>query len=213
MIRYARSALVAVNLVFAAVLVWYWLDGSGRPRSLHWQPPSPIQPEWPVAAAAPTSGQDTSAFLITLERPLFSPSRRPPPPPKPVEAEASTQVDPLASMQVVGIYGDGERGGIIAMIDGKMQRKSVGQRLGPWELRSIAGREITLAQGAQTRTLRITRTAVMGEAPVASSPSAAPSEASAISQRPEANVEDARRDRVRRLNALRAKGGLPPLQD
>lgn len=213
MIRYARSALVAVNLALIAILAWYWLDASGHLRSMRWLPPSPMQPEWPAfaSASAPTLGQDTSAFLVTLERPLFSPTRKPPPP-KPVVAEVQPEVDPLAGMQVVGIYGSGDRGGIIAVIDGKMQRKTVGQRLGPWELRSIAGREITLVQGAETRTVRISRVAAVSEVP-AGQPSAAPRGAPVVLQGPDVSVEDARRDRIRRLNELRAKGGMPPLEN
>lgn len=112
MIRYARAVLILVNVALAAVLAWYWLDADGHVRNAHWSPPSPINPEWPPNAAAKTTVPDTSTFLVTLERPLFSPSRRPPPPPKPVTSDAMPEVDPLAGMQIVGIYGSGERGGI-----------------------------------------------------------------------------------------------------
>jgi hypothetical protein len=213
MIRYARAVLILVNVALAAVLAWYWLDADGHVRNAHWSPPSPINPEWPPNAAAKTTVPDTSTFLVTLERPLFSPSRRPPPPPKPVTSDAMPEVDPLAGMQIVGIYGSGERGGIIASIDGKMQRKSVGQRVGPWELRSIVGREVTLVQGEQTRTIRISRVIVATDAPTSPASTAPPRGGPAVSFVPDASVEDARRDRIRRLNELRAKGGLPPLEN
>ena len=95
-----------------------------------------------------------SRFVVTLERPLFSPSRRPVPkaPPQPV--------DTLADVAIVGIWGDGAQGGVIARIGQQQKRVRVGEPLADWTLKEVQTQGATLTRGKETRSLPIRRAAV-----------------------------------------------------
>ena len=83
--QHTIRVLIALSLVLLLALAWLWFDTDGKPRNVHWQPPSPHKPDF--AGMIPPLPQqdpaDLNRFVATLERPLFSPSRRPPPPPPP----------------------------------------------------------------------------------------------------------------------------------
>ena len=86
--RYALHWLVALNLLLAAGLAWMWIGSDGRLRNVHWQVPSPQTTDY-AAMVPPLPGitpADTRQFIAMLERPLFSPIRRPPPPPPPARS-------------------------------------------------------------------------------------------------------------------------------
>ena len=94
---------------------------------------------------------DTSQFLGMLERPLFSPTRRPPPPPPPpapVEAP-----EPLPNMHLYGIYGGGSGGGAIVRVDGKNQRVHLNEAINGWMLKSIGERSVTFVRGGRSHSI------------------------------------------------------------
>ena len=220
--------LVAIGAVLALVLAWLWLGTDGKPRNVHWQTPEPHLPDFAsmVPALPPQESVDLGRFVATLERPLFSPSRRPPPPPPPpVVAAPPPPPDPLAKLQLSGVFsGEGGTGGIIARIDGKSQRVLVNGKIGSWVVKSVANRSVTLTSGGQTRVLEL----VHAKPPVAvaapGGPSAAPPAAAATrtsgaaasaSRTPSGprtiSREEIAENRKVRQNAARAKAGLPPL--
>ena len=228
--------LVAIGAVLALVLAWMWFGADGKPRNVHWQPPQPLQPDFagmvpPLPAQEST---DLNRFVATLERPLFSPTRRPPPPPPPpVVAPPPPPPDPLAKIQLFGIFSqEGGGGGIIARVDGKLQRVRVQEKIGNWVVKSVANRSVTLVSGGRTRVLEL----VHAKAPAAGAPgsaaaapagapprairgaaaarsAAAPAESAATAQpaAPRRSREEILAARKIERNAARAKAGLPPL--
>ena len=79
--QYTIRIVGAVLLLLGAALAWLWFDANGALRNVRWQEPEPHQPDFSSMVAQLPSQEptDLSRFVATLERPLFSPSRRPPP--------------------------------------------------------------------------------------------------------------------------------------
>lgn len=236
MSRNALSLLLLLNLALAGVLAWLWITPDGRLRDVRWQPPQPVPPTLGSPEPLPDFDVDVNRFVATLERPLFVPSRRPPPTPQNLAATPpAPPPDPMPDIRVLGLYGNADSGGMIANVDGKVRRVRVGDAVaGQWTLKSLRGNEIVVARGDEERIVELLRS--VGTAPevaaAASSPSAAASstasqaatataseapDPSAASAAP-ANVArerelERRRDQVRRVNAARARRGLPLLPE
>jgi general secretion pathway protein N len=127
-------------------------------------PASPVVRERPQPRGNPLWGVPLSALSATRERPLFSPSRRPPPPavvaaprvpyvaptPKPEEPD-----HPL--LTVVGTVVNGTEGiGIfLDQATNSVIRLRTGQDHAGWILRSIQGREATFENDRRTATLAL----------------------------------------------------------
>lgn len=130
----ARTILFVCLLVVAAIAAlmlvgeWRWAPPPARAvdASLY---------DVPALAHDPA---DLAMLAETVERPLFMPTRRPPSA-APVEV-AAEQPDPLADVRVLGLFGSGQAGGAILLIDGKPQRVQFGEKTGPWALRNIQGK-------------------------------------------------------------------------
>ncbi len=234
---------LALNAALAALLAWLWLGPDGAPRHLRWEPPAPMAPELGEAAAPlpQVEAVDTALFIATLDRPLFSPSRRPAPVAPPAGAAPKEEApDPLAGIQLYGLYATEEGGGILARVQGKVRRIAVNESLGGWTLKSIQEREAVLVRDGEERRLplAISRPAATGRAgapaaagaggpgngPAApgaseasaaapSAPAAPAAGASAVGAAEERRqqLEEARRELQRRRNELRAKAGAKPI--
>lgn len=130
----------------------------------------------PVARPAPVAGRPAphgnplwsvplTALTATLERPIFSPTRRPPPravaavpvvelrappPPKPVE--------PPPLVLVGAVIGEGDAIAILVnRSDQKVLRMRPGETLGGWSLTSVQPREVTFKQGNRSEVLALQR--------------------------------------------------------
>ena len=105
--QYTIRIVGAVLLLLGAALAWLWFDANGALRNVRWQEPEPHQPDFSSMVAQLPSQEptDLSRFVATLERPLFSPSRRPPPPPPPpTVAPPPPPPDPLANIHLFGVF-------------------------------------------------------------------------------------------------------------
>ena len=218
--RYVVPALVILNFALLAALGALWFDAGGQLRNATWQRPAAIKPDF-AAMLAPLAfpgGDNTGQFVATLDRPLFSPNRRPPA----VAATASAPPDPLANIQLVGVYSGPEGGGIIARIDGKMRRAAVKDKIGEWTISRIADRDVTFVRGGETRVVSLVR----GKASGSSAAPAAPvsqimpgqpkpgrmSEEERIRTMSAAQrIEEDERERLRYINEMNAQNGLPPI--
>lgn len=216
--------LLAGNIALALGLAVLWLTPSGQIRGTSWTAPAAVVPE--IASSfgidAPRAA-DVSRFLAVLERPLFSPSRRPPPPPAPAKAEAAPEPDPLANIQLQGVYSTGDGGGgIFARVDGKDRRIAVGTALGGWTVKGIDGLNVTFGRGDEARVVRLVPAKLATVAPVPTLGRAAPAAAGQAATgrgqgtedpvlRQKQEQEDSLRARLERMNAARAANGLPPL--
>ena len=75
------AALIGLNVLLAGLIAALWITPQGRLRGTHWQPPAAVRPA--LGTAPPVlAGQDDidiARYMAILDRPLFSPVRRPPP--------------------------------------------------------------------------------------------------------------------------------------
>lgn len=217
MSRLTVFALTAIALALGALLGWQWMTPDGRVKGVTWSPPAPVKPALEAPPPLPDTGVEASRFVATLERPLFVPSRRPPPPPS--VAAAPPPVDTPPDVRVLGIYGrSGESagpGGMIARVDGQVKRLRVGDSVGRWTLKEVRAGEVVLAAGESVQTFPLRRAAADEPALPLSADNAAPGaagrppSAQAMLQK---EIEQARQN-VRRINALRARSGMPPVPE
>ncbi|MCU0814468.1 MAG: hypothetical protein MUC32_09195 [Burkholderiaceae bacterium] len=215
--HYALPLLAALNLALAGLLAWLWLTPDGELRDVRWQPPQPVPPVLADAKPLPAFDIDVVRYLATLERPLFLATRRPPP--KPDEVAAAPPPDPMPNIRLLGVYGNDDVGGVIANVDGKVRRVRVGDSLsGRWVLKSRDGLRAVVARGDEQRTIELVRSAAPPPETVAATDTdtaAGGEPAAAAPARTAARERDLerRRDQVRRMNAARARRGMPPLPE
>lgn len=157
--RAALPLLVILNVALLGFLAWAWFTPDGQPRNMHWQPPEPVKVDLKsLLPALPGPGQaDTSQFLGMLERPLFSPTRRPPPPPPPPKVEVPEPVNRFAQAKLTGVFEGAGMGGIIINYDGKDRRVPLNGTLDGWKLQSVTGAQATFSQRGQTRVVQLQR--------------------------------------------------------
>lgn len=207
--RPVTLVLLAVNLALAAALALLWFKPGEGLRNARWQPPAPVRPD--LSFALPAGGDmNLSAFVATLDRPLFSPSRQPPP--KAV-AGAAAPADPLAGIRLQAVYMGPGGGGIIAQVDGRSRRIRLNEKLGDWTLKAIQDRTVTFARGGEERKMELvaSRGAPAPGAPAgAAAGEAAPSRPTAHDMRQK--MLEAQRARLAARNAIRARAGLPPVE-
>lgn len=218
------TAVAAVNLVLAGALVWLWSDESRR----HWVEPEALPPALEeVAVVAAAEPAEVSRYRETLERPLFVATRRPGPKKEP-GGEGQDAAEALRDVRLLGTYGAGDKGGIIVVRAGKVERIPVGASIGQWKVGGGEGRGATLVRAdGQRRTLEMTlnsapAAAAAGQGDPGKAGSAEPSrggaEARPAGARPAGGGsgtpnEEIRRQRLERLNVRRAQAGLPPLPE
>jgi len=91
-----------------------------------------------------------------ISRPLFWSSRRP------LEevatlAEPEAKAGELKGVKLVGLFGSGERAGIIALVKGQKRRILLGDAIEGWTLKSVTPFELVVANGERTETLVLER--------------------------------------------------------
>lgn len=158
--KYSLHVLLFINVALTLVLASLWIDPSGRLRNIHWEIPAPQTVDYasmvPVLPrSVPT---DTGQFIAMLDRPVFSPTRRPPPPTPPPEEKAPA--DNLSAAQLSGLFQGGDDGGAIIQIAGKHKRVRLREVVEGWTLSAIQDRSVTFTLGGQSRVLQLPRAAV-----------------------------------------------------
>lgn len=215
--RHALPLLAVLDLALAGALAWLWFTPDGKLRDVRWQPPQPVPPAIADAKPLPAPDVDVARYVATVERPLFVPSRRPPPKPQDVAA-APPPPDPLPNIRLLGLYGNADAGGMIASVDGKVRRVRVGDTVaGRWTLQKLGTNEAVVARDGEERTVALVRNSGPAAETVAAAdtagaaPAAAPAR-QATAANSEADLER-RREQVRRMNAARARRGIPLLPE
>lgn len=213
--RYALHALVVLNVLLAGFLVWLWVGQDGQLRNVKWTPPSAIKPDFsaPPHASSKSPRPDMSLVVATLDRPLFSPNRRPPPPVVAGAVAAEPPPDPLGNVLIQGVYSGAGTGGIIANVDGVSKRVSINEKIGDWTLKSIEERDVKFVRNDESRVVQLLRARPTPPAQTAGArPTGVVRPSGATPGRVTAQtMEDANRERLRRRNEARAKVGLPPV--
>lgn len=164
--KHSLPILVALNFVLALVLGSLWLTTSGQLRKTRWEPP--VAQTTDYAALVPVlpglAPADTRSFIGMLDRPLFSPTRRPPPPPPPPKEQQA--VDALSGAQLTGLFQGGGDGGVIIRLGDKHRRARLNESVDGWTLTSIQDRSATFTRAGQSRELQLPR-ALLANGPVA----------------------------------------------
>ena len=184
MIRYAAvlglaAGLVAIGdasgqaLLATAPVVADPADSGRAPGAIDLRPnpPAPAAPtaNTPIAKERPLSGNPLWAVPLKLlsatrDRPIFSPSRRPPPPPVLPAAYAApapaapkpTESGPPQLSLVGTVVGDSESIGIfLDQATKAVVRLRTGQDHSGWILRSVRGREATFDKDQRTATFML----------------------------------------------------------
>ena len=145
-------------------------------------PPPPASAAERTLSANPLWAMPLAQFPATRERPIFSPSRRPPAPavapviapkviavPKPKEPERP-------QLSLVGtVAGDEEGFGIfLDQANKAVIRLKVGEEFQGWKLRSVQGRETALEKDQRTVTLVLPQPGLAQPSGEAEAPAAAP---------------------------------------
>ena len=108
--------------------------------------------------ANPLHEQSLDRLSVTRDRPLFSPSRRPPaPPPPPVERVAEpAPPPPPPDVTLFGVVVDGEGArAIIRSGAAKMARVQIGDDIGGWKVSQIDGRRLVLSLDGRLATFTL----------------------------------------------------------
>jgi hypothetical protein len=186
--KLARAGVIALCLTapaFAATLPGIDAatgpDNPGLDVTRNAMPPPDVTakpPETPPLSAKPLWAIPLSALSATRNRPLFTPSRRPPAPivanaPAPVAARPPPTPAPAAperpNLVLVGTVA-GENDSLAVFIDNATRnavRLRAGEGHSGWVLQSVDRRTATLQKGSQTETLELPKpgVAAQGAAP------------------------------------------------
>lgn len=206
MTRVALAVLTCLCLALAGALAWLWVTPQGRLKGVQWSPPGPVRPALDAGRPLGGTGVELGQYVAVLDRPLFVPSRRPPPPP---QAAPAPVVDPWADLRVLAVYGNGERGGMLAWVDGRIRRAKLGDSFSGWTLKAISPKGAEFAQGSEVRFVELKRS--LGHESALALAAKGPASVSPEAQRQRS--ADEARQRVRNMNAVRAKYGFPPLPE
>jgi hypothetical protein len=163
--KHALPVLAGLNLVLALVLVWLWIGAQGHLRNVQWRAPAAqttdyaaMMPALPGLAPA-----DTSRFVAMLERPVFSPTRRPPEA-KPASKEGDQPADGMGTARLLGLFQGAGDGGAIVLLGGKPRRVRLNDSVDGWKLVAVQQRAVTFERNGQAHSLQLPR-ATLASAP------------------------------------------------
>lgn len=163
--KHSLPLLLALNIVLLMALGSLWFTASGQLRNTRWTPPAGHATDYTalVPALPGLAPADTRTFIGMLDRPLFSPTRRPPPPPPPPKEQQA--VDALSNAQLTGLFQGAGDGGVIIRLGDKHRRARLNESVDGWMLASIQERSATFTRAGQSRVLQLPR-ALLTNGPV-----------------------------------------------
>jgi len=109
-----------------------------------------------AAAVSPLAARPLERFSVTRDRPLFSPTRRPPAPPPAAAAAAPAPAPPLPPPDVLllGVVVDGEDAHAVVRTgtDAKIRRLRIGDEISGWKVGQIEAHKLVLLLNGRTAT-------------------------------------------------------------
>ena len=109
----------------------------------------PVQDLNGVTLSNPLAAQSMERLSATVDRPLFSPSRRrPPAPPVGQDPEPSrAPPPPPPSLVLSGVVMDGQGAYVVVLVgaERRMLRAQIGDEIGGWTVSQIEGRKLVLS--------------------------------------------------------------------
>lgn len=172
-----RVELACLVLLLILLLQLAWVAA----RALLPPTPAPVEPaasSLTVADQLARRAVSPQASAELRERPLFWDGRRAiaavesKPKPAPI-----TRAPRLKDVRLLGVFGAGDSGGIIALVQNKQQRVQVGEELSGWTLQTVTADGATLVNDGDTEILDLQRSSgriIVAEPAAAPAATAAP---------------------------------------
>jgi hypothetical protein len=134
------------RLTANAVLLLYWTTAA-----LGGEAPAGVKLSNPLAA------QSLEQLSAIVNRPLFSPNRRPPLPPVAQTRESAPPPSPLPDLVLSGIVMDGESARAVVRVgaEKKSLRAQIGDDIGGWKVSQIEGRKLVLSLDGHSATFTL----------------------------------------------------------
>jgi hypothetical protein len=110
--------------------------------------PAPAQDLNGVTLSNPLAAQSLERLSATVDRPLFSPSRRrAPTPPVGRDPEPRVPPPPPPSLVLSGVVMDGESARVVVLVgaEKRILRAQIGDEIGGWTVSQIEGRKLVLS--------------------------------------------------------------------
>jgi hypothetical protein len=110
--------------------------------------PAPAQDLNGVTLSNPLAAQSIERLSATVDRPLFSPSRRrAPTPPVGRDTEPRVPPSPPPSLVLSGVVMDGETARVVVLVgaEKRIVRAQIGDEIGGWTISQIEGRKLVLS--------------------------------------------------------------------
>lgn len=180
--------LAAVGLL-TAVLAALWLAPGPQARWRQWQAPAPQAPQLGDVQAAQLRPNPaaTANYPGVVQRPLFSPDRRP----VAAASAAAPAAPPVAIEQVrlQGLVAGPSLTGVMLEEQGKTRFVRVGETVADWKLERVQARAALFSRAGQQRRIELAAGSDASAAPVARPGGAAgPSAGASIPRRPSNGV-------------------------
>jgi type II secretory pathway component PulC len=130
------------RLTANAVFLLYWTTAA-----LGADAPAPAQDSSNVTLSNPLAAQFLERLSATVDRPLFSPTRRPPPGPVAQAPEPPVPPRPPPNLVLSGIVMDGERALAVVRVGAqkKILHAQIGDNIDGWTVSQIEGRKLVLS--------------------------------------------------------------------
>ena len=131
------------RLTANAVFLLYWTTAAFGADA-----PAPAQDLSNVTLSNPLAAQSLERLSATVDRPLFSPSRRPPPGPVAQAPEPPVPpAPPPPHLVLSGIVMDGERALAVVRVGAqkKILHAQIGDNIDGWTVSQIEGRKLVLS--------------------------------------------------------------------
>ena len=129
------------RLTANAVFLLYWTTAAHGADA-----PAPAQDSSNVTLSNPLAAQFLERLSATVDRPLFSPSRRPP---GPVAQAPEPPVPPAPPPNLVfsGVVMDGASARVVVLVgpERRILRAQIGDEIGGWTVSQISGRKLVLS--------------------------------------------------------------------
>jgi hypothetical protein len=119
----------------------------GTTAALGADAPAPAQGSSNVTLSNPLAAQFLERLSATVDRPLFSPSRRPPPEPVAQAPQPPVPPAPPPALVLSGIVMDGERARAVVRVgaEKKILHAQIGDNIDGWTVSQIEGRRLVLS--------------------------------------------------------------------
>jgi general secretion pathway protein N len=130
------------RLTAKAVFLLYWTTAA-----IGADAPAPAQDSSNITLSNPLAAQSLERLSATVDRPLFSPSRRPRPGPVAQAPEPPVPPAPPPDLVLSGIVMDGQSARAVVRVGAakKILHAQIGDNIGGWTVSQIEGRKLVLS--------------------------------------------------------------------